>query len=134
MLNPFPIQFLAMLAYALLRLCVGFLFFRAGLRHIKNRQQLTEPLAHTFPFFPFGRTALWMTVITELMVGSMFFLGLYTQIAAIISMAFCLKFAIWNRRLPSEFFEGRSFYTLLFFASLSLFITGAGAFAFDLPI
>ncbi len=134
MLNPFPIQFLSMLAYTLLRICVGFLLLRIGLKHGAARTVLPQELMNTFPFFPFGRTALWMIVVSELVAGVMFLLGFYTQIAAIIMMIFCVKLIVWHRRLPAQYFEHRSFYVLLFFASLSLFITGAGAFAFDLPI
>lgn len=134
MLNFFPIQFLSMFAYALLRVCIGILLIRAGWKHIGSRREIQGPLAYTFPFFPLGSTALWIIAITELASGIMFLLGLYTQIGALLSMVLCLKLIIWNSRLPMPFFEKRSFYTLLFFASLSLFITGAGVFAFDLPI
>ena len=134
MLNPFPIQYLSMVAYALLRLCVGVLFMRMGYQHLAARKTIPDLIKNSFPFFPFGRTALFMIVATELITGALFTLGFYTQIAAILSMAFCIKLLVWNKRLPANYFQNRTFYVLLFFASASLFITGAGFIAFDLPI
>jgi len=132
MLNLFPIQFLAPLAYTLLRLCAGALLIRIGVRRIKNRSQKkasleTKNLSTTpFVFIVIG--------LIEIVSGALFILGLYTQLAALLvllisGMQVLFPRALWNPGIPS-----RIFYLLLFFVSLSLFITGAGILAFDLPI
>jgi uncharacterized membrane protein YphA (DoxX/SURF4 family) len=132
MLNPFPIQFLALFAYTILRACVGAILIYLGLAHIKHREELREKFS--FPLLPFGRAFAWYLGIVELVVGAMFFMGFYTQIAALLSCLLSLKFIVMNKRFASPSVPGRLFYVLLLAASFSLFITGAGFFAFDLPI
>jgi len=64
----------------------------------------------------------------------MFVAGYYTQIAALISVILCIKIILLYKKFGGQYIPSRMFYTLLFAASFSLLITGAGAFAFDLPI
>lgn len=132
MLNPFPIQFLAILAYAILRVIVGLILVYLGILHIQRRYDLRHALI--LPFFPFGTLTAWCFGIAELIAGGMFIAGYYTQIAALVAIALSFTLIIFNKRFSSPYFPGKLFYLLLFAASLSLFITGAGAFAFDLPI
>ena len=72
--------------------------------------------------------------LLELGIGVMFFLGWYTQIAALISIFLSLGVFFLYTRFSSPLMPGRLFYLLLAAVSLSLFITGAGFFAFDMPI
>lgn len=132
MLNIFPIQFLAPLAYFLLRVCVGFIMIRLGIRHARNHTDIAQNFS--FPFFPFPRFSIICMSIVELCMGTLFILGLYTQIAALITVLLSFKIIMFSRYFTHPLIPSRMFYTLLFFASLSLFITGAGVFAFDLPI
>ena len=132
MLNPFPIQFLAILAYTILRLTIGILFIYFGALHVTKRHDLKYALS--LPWFPFGSVGVWLLSGVEFLVGVMFIFGFYTQIAAILSMILSLKLIVFNKRFASPYIPSRLFYILLLGASLSLFITGAGAFAFDLPI
>jgi uncharacterized membrane protein YphA (DoxX/SURF4 family) len=64
----------------------------------------------------------------------MFLVGFYTQIAAILSIGLCVKLLIWHKRFPQNSIPSRLTYLLLLTISLSLFVTGAGILAFDLPI
>ncbi len=130
MLNPFPIQFLALLAYAILRIIVAAILLYLGFSHIQHREVLKEQ----FSQFRFGLVLVWYLGTLEIIVGMMFMFGFYTQIAALLSMLMAIKFMILKGRLASPLIPGRLFYLLLFGVSLSLFITGAGIFAFDLPI
>ncbi len=132
MLNPFPIQFLALLAYLLLRLAAGSVLLVLGVRHFKQRESLYKAL--TLPLFPFGKVITSFFIITELVVGGLFILGLHTQIAALLLMAMSLKMLFLRKRFSHPALPGRLFYLLLFGISCSLFITGAGALAFDLPL
>ncbi len=130
MLNPFPIQFLAPLAYTVLRLCVGVIFLRLGARHLKNKNQKTINMA-----VPSGSTSLFVLMgIIELVAGSLFILGAYTQIGAGIALVLTAVQVLRPHLWSYHGYPPRIFFILLFATSFSLFITGAGAFAFDLPI
>lgn len=132
MLNPFPIQFLAVLAYAVLRLFVGATLVYLGTRHIQKRHDLKHTL--TFSLFPYGLMTAWYFALVELVIGMMFIAGFYTQIAALLAFILSLKILVLQKHFASPYIPGRLFYILLMAASISLFITGAGTFAFDLPI
>lgn len=132
MLNPFPIQFLALLAYMLLRIFVGSIFLYFGVSHIQRRNEIVHALS--FPLFGHNLFLVWYFALYELLIGAMFFFGFYTQIAALLAVILCIKMLIFYNRFTSTYIPSKIFYVLLLGASLSLFITGAGAFAFDLPI
>lgn len=132
MLNVFPIQFLAPLAYTILRLCVALVFLYLAHSHLKNKGVLKESLG--FSGFPYGGFVTWYLIVIELVIGCMFFFGFYTQIAALLAMLFSLDLFLGRKKVSHELLPSTMVKILLFFASLSLFITGAGAFAFDLPI
>ncbi len=132
MLNPFAIQYLALLAHFLLRICVGSILVYLGLTHLQHRKSLERTFKR--PWFPFVRQCTWLLIIGELLLGGLFLIGAHTQYAALILMMLCIDmmFAVSIFKHPS--LPNRMFYILLFFTALSLFITGAGAFAVDLPI
>ena len=132
MLNIFPVQFLAPLAYMILRVVLGLIFIHFGRSHIKNRE-LTRDL-FIYKQLPFRKFFTWYVAIIEIVVGLLFILGLFTQIAALVAMIYSFKFIVLHKHMPGSFLSSRIMYVLIFFTSLSLFITGAGAFAFDLPI
>lgn len=132
MLNPFPIQFLAILAYTILRVFIGSLLIYFGISHVNKRTKLKETFA-----FPTKRLAvpfLVLFILTEFIAGAMLLVGLYTQVAALIVICMSLKIIIFHKRFVGTHIQGRLFYLLLLVSAVSLFITGAGAFAFDLPI
>ena len=115
MLNTFPIQFLAPLTYALLRVVLGLLCLHIGLR-LKSG----------------GSSARKKTYGLLLASAGVFLiLGLGTQLAAFTTFVLSFIGIAKRTRLP-----GLSGTTLLLMATIafSLFITGAGPFAFDLPI
>ncbi|QQR64742.1 DoxX family membrane protein [Candidatus Kaiserbacteria bacterium] len=132
MLNLFPIQFLAPFAYLLLRVSVGFILIRLGIIHIRNRHALKDTLSSGI--FPYGLFFAWYLGIVEIIIGTLFLVGFLTQLAAILSMVLSLKFIMMHKRFTHPLIPSRLTYVLLFFISLSLLITGAGLFAFDLPI
>lgn len=132
MLNLFPIQFLAPFAYLLLRVCIGFILIRFGVTHIRNRTVLAP--IFSLRLFPFGNFFAWYLGIVEIVLGGMFIAGFLTQLAALLSMLLSLKFIVMHKRFAHPLIPPRLTYVLFFFISLSLLITGAGIFAFDLPI
>jgi uncharacterized membrane protein YphA (DoxX/SURF4 family) len=132
MLNLFPIQFLALAAYALLRIVIGLVFLYLAHKHSKNFTFYAPQIQ--WPGIQNGRVVLTLIIISEVIIGGMFLVGFYTQIAAILSMGLCIKLLIWNQRFPIGSIPSRLTYLLLLTISLSLFVTGAGVLAFDLPI
>jgi uncharacterized membrane protein YphA (DoxX/SURF4 family) len=134
MLNIFPIQFLAPLAYFILRVCVGFILIRLGIRHFKNRNTLIADKLFAMPLFPLTTFSVFFLCVFELVVGTLFVLGLFTQIAALLTLAYSLKAIFLKKYFTHPLMPQRLFFVLLGAVSLTLFITGAGAFAFDLPI
>jgi uncharacterized membrane protein YphA (DoxX/SURF4 family) len=103
-----------------------------GRSHIKARHELKN--VFTLPILPFGLFFTWYISIAEIIIGTLFVLGLFTQIAALLAILYTLKLIILHKYFSHPLIPRRLFLVLLFTASLSLFITGAGAFAFDLPI
>lgn len=116
MLNPFPIQFLAPLAYLILRIVLAIICIRLGTRMMKNPE--ASGARKTLGFLFSG-------------TGALLFIGLYTQIAALIVMALTSLGILRNKTVPEY---PRTTLVLMGAVALSLFITGAGPFAFDLPI
>ncbi len=119
MLNPFPIQFLAPLAYVLLRVILGMLLVKKGSGLYVHSPRFSLP---------------WFSALVQVIVGVLYIVGLYTQIAALIGalMAFCSLFPSLRNLGLSQY--DRSTALLVFAISIALFITGAGPFGFDLPI
>jgi hypothetical protein len=117
MLNLFPIQFLAPLAFTILRLAIGILCLTLGYRRIKSLS-FSARLGGGVSFA----------------IGILYILGAYTQLAAIISGLGAFLSLLPERYRPFPPFFSRTTTLLVIAVSLSLFITGGGAFAFDLPI
>ncbi len=134
MLNPFP----ELLTYSLmgpfiLRIVLGIIFLDLGMlkfrsektRWIASFQSLNLSPAHTL-------VSVYATleVVGALMLG----FGLYTQIAALAFIIFtALEFYI-EYKDASILKRDIVFYLLVLAISVSLLITGAGAFAFDIPL
>ncbi len=132
MLNPFPIQFLALFAYFLLRICVGSILVYLGLQHWHKRHELKMVL--TLSWWPYGFFSTMILATSELIIAISLLLGAYTQIAALAIILMSLKLLVLKGRFQHEAIPPPIFYILLVGAGLSLFITGGGAFAFDLPL
>ena len=88
----------------------------------------------TLPILPYGMFFTWYISIAEIIIGTLFVLGLFTQIAALLAMLYTFKLLVLRKRFAHPLIPKGGFLVLLFAASFSLFITGAGIFAFDLPI
>jgi uncharacterized membrane protein YphA (DoxX/SURF4 family) len=132
MLNVFPIQFLALFAYFILRVFVGSVLLYLGLLHFSTRHTLKEVL--TLSWWPFGLCSTLVLSLTEIILAVMITFGVLTQIAVLVLALLCLKMIILRERFNHETIPPRLVYVLLLGAALCLFITGAGAFAFDLPL
>ena len=132
MLNLFPIQFLALFAYLILRVITGLVLIHLSFKHFEHRHELAEILK--LPLFPFGKTSVILLVSTEIFIGITLTLGLFTQVGAILLILLSLKMLVLRKRFKHRTLPTPLTYILLFAIGFSLFITGAGALAFDLPI
>lgn len=124
MLNIFPIQFLAPFAYFLLRVCLGIICITLGIKRAQMPQNIP---------FSFLTLSSYFTII-EIATGIFLILGAYTQLAALSVMALSVLQFFAPASLCYTDMPPRIFFVLSLAVSISLFITGAGTFAFDLPI
>lgn len=132
MLNPFPIQFLALFAYLILRVIVAGILIYLGISHWKHRNELQKILV--VPWFPFGTFTAVTFSLGEIIIGLFLFAGAFTQYAALAVIIMSSKMIFMRQWFDHHTIPPKIFYVLLFGAGLSLFITGAGVLAFDLPI
>jgi uncharacterized membrane protein YphA (DoxX/SURF4 family) len=135
MLNPFPeILFLDPLAPFILRTAVGIIFLLIGYSHLtkERREGIASDLR--LKWGATGTFFIWVIGIAEILSGLSLILGLLTQIGALVGGIISIKL-LWLRKTYTKIAPHSSaFYTLLFIVCLSLLFTGAGAFAFDLPL
>ena len=134
MLNPFP-EFLnyALLAPLILRLVVGLIFLDLGLLKFKSEKERWLASFDTLGLRP-ADLFVPLYGLLQVLGGLMFIAGFYTQVAALF---FVLStgaelYVEWRAREVLK--RDMVFYLLLFVISLSLLLTGAGAFAIDLPL
>ena len=132
MLNPFPTQWLALLAYFILRFFVGGVLLYLGFNHLKYQSELKHILK--LSWWPFGTFSAAALILAEIVLSAMFIFGFFTQYAAIALSIMCLEMIILRGIFDHHSIPTRIFYTLLLGCSISLFITGAGVLAFDLPL
>lgn len=131
MVNPFPIQFLALFAYFLLRVFVGIILIYLSGRHLTCRGSLQ---LNWQSWLPVPAVAVWVLIVFELIVGALILVGAHTQYAALALMLYSVTLFGLHRTPMHHSIPPRIFYTLLFGVALTLFVTGAGALAFDLPL
>lgn len=132
MLNLFPIQWLALLAYFILRVLTAVVLTYFMARHIRVRHELATTL--TWSWFPFGKISAWSLILSELIISLSLLFGFLTQIGALLLIVYGMKLFFINHARPHSSLPTRATCVLFIAIGMSLFITGAGAFAFDLPI
>jgi len=134
MLNPFP-EFLnySLLAPMILRLLIGLIFVDLGFlkfRGEKDRWMASFEALHLRPadfFVP-------LYGFLQIVAGTLLIIGLWTQVAALFFVLSTGAELYVEWRAKEILKRDLVFYLLIFTISLSLLLTGAGAFAFDLPL
>ena len=136
MLNTFP-QLLAygfgsyFFAPLILRVAAAGIFLYLAYNHFEHK----EKIARTgFPIVGEGAWIAWVAILVEAAVGIGLVFGYHTQVVAIAGCAIAFKQLFWYGKYPVFFILPRISSILLFVICFSLLITGAGAFAFDLPL
>lgn len=132
MLSVFPIMFLSLLAHTLLRLFFGGALLYLGVTHaFRERQGLIAVLREHWK-----RSAAFLVsylALVECVLGVLIIVGAWTQVAALLAAILGLKMIIFAKRFAHPAIPSRIFWVMVIGAGLSLTITGAGAFAIDLP-
>ena len=72
--------------------------------------------------------------IIEGIVAILFIIGLYTQLAALVTAIAFIVFMVKKVKAKAFFTDGINYYFILFIIALSLLVTGPGLFAFDMPL
>lgn len=134
MLNPFPeLLMYSLLGPFILRAILGIIFVNLGYLKFRGEKNRWNASFDTLGLRP---TSLFVPLYATLQIvgGVLLLIGLWTQIAA-------LAFVIFSGiELYIEWKAGKIlkrdlvFYLLLFTIALSLLLTGAGAFAIDIPL
>lgn len=126
MLNTFP-QLLVYSFYApaLLRVAVAFALFYLAYHQWRRRGEIAQTRSKFFPA---------VSILFNILVGLALFFGYYTQIAAILAIV-GFAFGLWmNRRHPHIVILPNSTVKILVIICVSILLTGAGAYAMDLPL
>ncbi|MBI2025511.1 hypothetical protein HYT04_01855 [Candidatus Kaiserbacteria bacterium] len=114
MLSVFPeILFLSPLAPFLIRVALGIIFGLAGWTHFQRQDIASRGLS-----------------VVEFVIAIALVVGAWTQPAALLASIVTL---MWLFQ-PTSRVYARSTVLLSLIMALSLIVTGAGAFAFDLPL
>ena len=133
MLSIFPqLLFLTPLAIALLRVVAGVYIVTIAWATLGRRRTMSQT---SLPLV--GHAPEWLIVFASVIfgaVGTLLIAGAWTQAAALVAALGSLKLAIISRLYPSFASISTNTCVLLFFICLALIFTGAGAFAFDLPL
>ena len=132
MLSIFPIQYLVLLAYTLLRVVVAGVVYTLAITHFRERRGLTT--AFQMSWWPFRKTAIYLFILFEFLLATFILIGAWMQLATLLLAIMSLKMIIFHKSFPHPTIPSRLFYTLLLGAALALTITGAGVFSVDLPI
>lgn len=130
MLNPFPeLLNWSFFAPLLLRVALGFYFVVLAVQTYKRGLQSPARHPHRNDHVTYATLAL-----VELVVGALLVIGVYTQIAAAVAVAFGIVAITLKLKHSHETRESMWFYVLATTLALSLIVLGAGAYAVDLPL
>src|SRR3989344_447644 len=131
MLSLFPdLLTFSLLGPFILRIVAGLIFIDLGALSFKGEKQAW---VSAFTSLSLPRPTLWVKAlgIVEILGGILLFIGLFTQGAALALVIILLFEGLVEYRDPALLKRGFSFYVMLLAITLSLLLTGAGAFAFD---
>jgi putative oxidoreductase len=134
MLNTFPsLLDFSILAPFIIRIVVGVLFLRFGLYKISKNK--SGEYISRFQKIGVGGAGVIVPIIglVEIVASVALILGFLTQVSALILAIISLLVFLLIRYRGIKTNHSSDFYLLLMVVCLSLLLTGAGAFALDLP-
>lgn len=134
MLNPFPdLLNFSFFAPFILRVVVGLVFFDLGVLLFRSEKERWSISLATLKI-PNPKLALKILGSLEIALGIMLIIGYYTQLAALVLAIIAFIATYIEYKDPTVLKRNLVFYMLLLAILLSLLLTGAGAFAIDLPL
>lgn len=134
MLNPFPsVLAWGMLAPFLIRLVVGLYFVEFGFSKLKEDRIKKASFFESIGLKP-GSFFVSLVGLVEFVAGLALIAGIYTQIFALITGLISIVAFLLSRKYTNQFANPSSVFFLLFVMSITLFLTGAGFYAFDAPL
>src|SRR3972149_339433 len=134
MLNPFPdLLSYSLLAPLILRLVIGIIFIDLGLLKFRSEKERWLDSFEALQLRP-ADFFVYLYGFLQVAGGILLLIGLWTQVAALAFVIFTgIELYIeWSAREVLK--RDIVFYLLIFAISLSLLFTGAGAYAFDIPL
>jgi len=134
MLNPFP-ELLALSFFAplILRVVLGIILIDLGFLKFKGEKAAWRSSFEALNLRP-TEIFLPLYALLQIVGGLLLIVGLWTQIAALAFVIFIGTelYVEWQAREILK--RDIVFYVLIFAISLSLLLTGAGAYAIDIPL
>ena len=134
MLNPFPdLLTYAMLGPFILRVVIGLIFIDLGFLKFRSEKRAWLSSFETLGLRP-ADLFLSLYALVQVIGGLMLLAGLWTQVAALGFVIFT-GIELYVEWAAKEILKrDMVFYILIFAISLSLLLTGAGAYAIDIPL
>lgn len=134
MLNPIPeLLNFGLLAPFIIRVTAGlFLMKMASAAFAYGHQVIHEKRPDLS--YRSSRAAGFIIGLLGAIASIMLIVGYFTQIGAITAIVIFAASAILKRKHPETLHKAPSFYLVLAVISFTLLLSGAGAFAFDLPL
>lgn len=123
MLSVFPGLLIPFLAPTILRLAVALAFGGSAWAHFSRKDELKGM-----------GVWLWVAIVAEILITVSLVLGAYAQVAALAALVLSVVYAVYAKKHPRAVPYCRGEYILLAVMSLSLILSGPGAFARDLPL
>ena len=134
MLSIFPeLLTFGLIAPLLLRVVAGALFAISGWEALVSKRVEKHDCFQNAGFRP---VVFWLYLVgvVELVGGALLVLGLFTQPAALALLIVTIGAILLKFKNPKLLSEPTAYYVLLFAILASLIFSGAGFFAFDLPL
>lgn len=134
MLNPFPeLLVYSMLGPFILRVVIGLIFIDLGILKFRGEKKRWTSSFEALGLRP-ADTLVVSYGLLQVVGGIMLLVGIYTQIAALAFVLLTGAELYFEWKEETLLKRNIVFYILLFAISLSILLTGAGAFAIDLPL
>jgi uncharacterized membrane protein YphA (DoxX/SURF4 family) len=134
MLSVFPnLLTYSQLAPFILRVIVGVIFLELGYLKLGKEKSAWNMFFQTIHFKP-SHIFVALLATIEIVSGAFLVVGYLTQVAALVMAIILFAEAYVELRDGALLKRDIVFYTLLLVICVSLLLTGAGAFAFDLPL
>ena len=134
MLSVFPNLFTySEIAPLILRLAIGIIFLELGYLKLGKERSSWNMFFETIHFKP-SQLFVSLLATIEIVAGTFLVVGYLTQVAALVMAIILFAEAYVEFRDSTILKRDVVFYTLLLVICVSLLFTGAGAFAFDLPL